>query len=196
MNFILAVFLWLLFGFLHSMLARPYFKNLIKLFIGEKFEKRFYRLFYFITQCMFFYFIWGIIKNLDGGNILFVLPKKYEFLYYVFNILSNLFLIICILNFDISEFIGLSQLFNLKKSKVLNTKSFYKYIRHPMYLGIVLVYISSSTIFNEMFFINLLCIICYIEVGSFYEEKTLLITFKTKYKNYQLKTYKYLPFIR
>jgi protein-S-isoprenylcysteine O-methyltransferase Ste14 len=65
-----------------------------------------------------------------------------------------------------------------------------------MYLGIILVYISSSTIFNEMFFINLLCIICYIEVGSFYEEKTLLITFKTKYKNYQLKTYKYLPFIR
>ncbi len=170
MNFILAIIMWSFFGLLHSIFARPYFKNLIKKNIGKTFEKRFYRLFYFITQCMFFYFIWGIIKNLDGGNILFALPKKYEFLYYIFNILSNLFLIFTVLNFDVSEFIGLKQLFNLKnKSKYLNTESVYKHVRHPMYLGIILVYISSYTIYNEMFFVNLFCIIFYIEIGSFYE---------------------------
>ena len=88
-----------------------------------------------------------------------------------------------------------------KKSKKnenqsLNRTFLYRYIRHPMYLGILMVYISSHTIFTQLFFINLICITFYIEIGSYYEEKTLLKKFGEDYKKYQFSTFKYLPFIR
>jgi len=201
MNFVFAIILWLTFGFIHSLMARPHFKKIINKKIGEIFEKYFYRFFYFITQCIIFYFIYGIIKNLDPGNILLKIPENFDKIYFVFYIFSNLFLIISVLQFDISEFIGVSQIIKFfKKSKKnnqkLNSSFLYKYIRHPMYLGIILVYISSHTIFTQLFFINLISLIVYIEIGSYYEEKTLVEKFGENYSKYQNSTYKYFPFVR
>ena len=141
------------------------------------------------------------LKNLDPGNILLKIPENFDKIYFVFYIFSNLFLIISVLQFDISEFIGVSQIIKFfKKSKKnnqkLNSSFLYKYIRHPMYLGIILVYISSHTIFTQLFFINLISLIVYIEIGSYYEEKTLVEKFGENYSKYQNSTYKYFPFVR
>ena len=78
----------------------------------------------------------------------------------------------------------------------LNQNYLYKYIRHPMYLGIILVYITSTTFYTTTFFINIICIIAYIEIGSYYEEKSLIFKFKQKYIDYKAETFKYIPFIR
>jgi len=202
MNFVFAIFLWLTFGFIHSYMARTKFQKIIKKNFGEIFEKYFYRFFYFISQCVIFYFIYGIIKNLDPGSILLKIPESFDKIYFIFYIFSNLFLIISVLQFDVSEFIGVSQVIKFfKKSKnnnnqKLNSTFLYKYVRHPMYLGIILVYISSHTIFTELFFINLISLVVYIEIGSFYEEKTLVEKFGENYLKYQNSTYKYFPFIR
>jgi hypothetical protein len=202
MNILLSILLWFVFGIIHSYFARPLFKVKIKKIFGEIFEKHFYRFFYFISQCMLFYFIYELIKNLDHGIILFQIPNQYELIYYLFYIFSNLFLILSVLQFNVSEFIGLKQIIEyFKKKKIfdsqdLNTDFLYKYLRHPMYLGIILVYIFSHTIFTEIFFVNLFCIIFYIEIGSYYEEKTLLKKYGEKYKIYKQRSYKYIPFIR
>ena len=202
MNFLIAIFLWSLFGFVHSFMARPYFKKKINEFFGNIFEKHFYRFFYFLSQCILFYFLYGIIKNIEYGEVLFTIPESFKGAYYLFYILSNLFLIISVLQFNVAEFIGVKQLiYFFKKSKKnenqsLNRTFLYRYIRHPMYLGILMVYISSHTIFTQLFFINLICITFYIEIGSYYEEKTLLKKFGEDYKKYQFSSFKYLPFIR
>ena len=149
-----------------------------------------------------FYFLYGIIKNIEYGEVLFTIPERFKGAYYLFYILSNLFLIISVLQFNVAEFIGVKQLiYFFKKSKKnenqsLNRTFLYRYIRHPMYLGILMVYISSHTIFTQLFFINLICITFYIEIGSYYEEKTLIKKFGENYKKYQLSTFKYLPFLR
>lgn len=202
MNFFTAIFLWFFFGAVHSIMARPFFKRKIKDIFGNTFEEYFYRFFYFISQCILFYYIYGIIKNLDQGQVIFSIPEKYFLFFYMFNIFSNLFLIISILHFDVAEFIGFKQMINFffkqkeTKQSILNDGMLYKYIRHPMYLGIILVYLSSTTIYTELFIINLICIIAYIEIGSFYEEKTLIKVYGASYKIYKNKTFKYLPFIR
>lgn len=202
MNFLIAILLWSLFGFVHSFMARPYFKKKINKFFGNVFEKHFYRFIYFLSQCVLFYFLYGIIKNIEYGEVLFTIPERFKGAYYLFYILSNLFLIISVLQFNVAEFIGVKQLVCFfKKSKKndkqsLNRSFLYRYIRHPMYLGILMVYISSHTIFTQLFFINLICITFYIEIGSYYEEKTLIKKFGENYKKYQLSTFKYLPFLR
>ena len=202
MNFLVAILLWSLFGFVHSFMARPYFKKKINKFFGNVFEKHFYRFIYFLSQCVLFYFLYGIIKNIEYGEVLFTIPERFKGAYYLFYILSNLFLIISVLQFNVAEFIGVKQLVCFfKKSEKndkqsLNRSFLYRYIRHPMYLGILMVYISSHTIFTQLFFINLICITFYIEIGSYYEEKTLIKKFGENYKKYQLSTFKYLPFLR
>ena len=152
MNFAIAILLWFVFGLVHSLMARPFFKKLIKLILGDVFEKYFYRFIYFIFQCMFFYFIYGLIKNLDSGKIVFQIQGNYKIIHYILYVFSNLFLITSVLQFNVAEFIGFKQLIDyFKKSKnsdnrKLNNNFLYRYIRHPMYLGIILVYIFSHTV--------------------------------------------------
>ena len=44
--------------------------------------------------------------------------------------------------------------------------------------------------------INLICIIMYVEIGLYYEEKTLIKVFKDEYLEYRKRTYRYFPFLR
>ena len=57
-----------------------------------------------------------------------------------------------------------------------------------MYLGILLVYVTSTTIYTNLFLINFFCILFYIEIGSFYEEKSLTRQFGETYINYKKNT--------
>ena len=202
MSYLLAILLWFIFGLIHSILARPFFKNKVAVVFGYSFKNYFYPSIYFVSQCIFFSFIYNLICNLEYGKVIFQITENYKTFYFIIGILSNLFLICSVLQFNISEFTGTRQIleyFKLVKKRnneQLNQKYLYKYIRHPMYLGIILVYITSHTIFTELFFVNLLCIIFYIEIGSYFEEKTLLKKFGNKYKIYKKNTYKYLPFVK
>lgn len=65
-----------------------------------------------------------------------------------------------------------------------------------MYLAIIFTYLFSTSIYTPVFFVNLLCIIIYVEIGLYYEEKTLIKVFKKKYIDYRKKTFRYVPFIR
>ncbi len=65
-----------------------------------------------------------------------------------------------------------------------------------MYLGIILVYLSSTTIYTDIFFVNAFCRLAYIEIGTYFEEKTLLNRFSSEYEQYQTLTKKYIPFKR
>ncbi len=197
--------LWTIFGLQHSLLARPFFKNFIKKSFGENFEKYFYPLIYFISQCIVFLMIYDLIRNIKPQDIYFMIPSNLEAYVYFLNRLANLFLIITVFNFDIGLFSGFTQFiyfFTRKnnqspmKEETINTSYFYKLIRHPMYLGIILVYLTSTTIYSDVFLVNLFSIIFYVELGSYFEEKTLVRKFGLAYKIYKLKTNKYIPFLR
>ena len=200
MNYFIIISLWFLFGFQHSLLARPFFKKLLRTIFGNFFVEHIYRFIYFLSQCVIFFFIWDLIINTNQGKIIFEVNQEFKWIIYLFYKASIIFLILSVLNFEIGEFIGVSQLISIFKKKketqeILN-KNLYKYCRHPMYLGILLVFIFSTSIYTIGYFINLVALIIYIEIGSYYEEKTLLTKYGLSYKKYQKTTYKYIPFLR
>ena len=65
-----------------------------------------------------------------------------------------------------------------------------------MYLAIIFTYFFSTSIYTPIFFVNLFCIILYVEIGLYYEEKTLTNVFKDEYIEYRKRTYRYFPFLR
>lgn len=204
MNSSFCFILWTIFGLQHSLLARPFFKRLIKDLFGEKFQKYFYPFIYFISQCIIFLMIYDLIRNLKPSVIFFTISPDKEFIIYFLNRIANIFLILTIFHFDIGIFTGITQLnqffsdskFNREKAQIINKKYLYKYIRHPMYLGIIIVYITSTTIYSDIFIANLFSIIFYIDIGSFFEEKTLVRKFGKEYNIYKIQTKKYLPLLR
>ncbi len=205
-NFFFCISIWAFFGFQHSLLARPSTKIFIKKIFGKKFETHFYPVLYFISQCIIFLAIYDAIRHLEPSVIFFEFSKEKTFYVYWFNQIANILLIISVFHFDIGRFIGLTQLFQFffkdKNSAkyiyqdTLNKDYLYRYIRHPMYLGIILVFISSTTIYTDLFFVNLFCILTYIEIGSYFEEKSLMNKFGKKYINYKQVTKSYIPGIR
>ena len=204
MNTSFCFILWTIFGLQHSMLARPFLKQIVKDIFGEKFELHFYPFIYFISQCIIFGLIYDLIRNLKPSVIFFTASPEVETIIYFINCIANLFLIITVFHFDIGLFTGITQLNNLiyksddneKKEHKINTNFLYKYLRHPMYFGIILVYLTSSTIYSDLFFANLFSIIFYIEIGSYFEEKTLVRKFGKSYNIYKMRTKKFLPLIR
>ena len=202
MSYLLAILLWFIFGLIHSILARPFFKNKVAVVFGYSFKNYFYPSIYFVSQCIFFSFIYNLICNLEYGKVIFQITENYKTFYFIIGILSNLFLICSVLQFNISEFTGTRQIleyFKLVKKRnneQLNQKYLYKYIRHPMYLAIIFTYFFSTSIYTPIFFVNLICIIMYVEIGLYYEEKTLIKVFKDEYLEYRKRTYRYFPFLR
>ncbi len=205
MNSVLCFLIWTSFGLQHSILARPSFKSLIRKTFGEIFEKNFLPVLYFLSQCILFLIASDLVRNLKPEIIFYALDQKAEIYVYCLNRVANLFLILTVFHFDIANFIGINQLlsFFLKKripsslpQQPINKSFLYRYIRHPMYLGIILVYITSTTVYSDVYLATLFSIFLYIDVGSFFEEKTLVRKYGQSYLEYQLNTKKYIPFVR
>ncbi len=204
MNSIYCFILWTIFGLQHSLLARPFFKKFINDLFGQNFQRYFYPFIYFVSQCIIFVLIYDLIRNLKPSITLFSISPDKEIFIYFLNRIANIFLILTVFHFDIGLFTGITQLkefFNKASenkdlNQVINKNYLYKHIRHPMYLGIILVYITSTTIYTDIFISNLFSIIFYIDIGSFFEEKTLVRKFGNAYNIYKLQTKKYLPLLR
>ena len=84
----------------------------------------------------------------------------------------------------------------LEPKQILTNSILFKYIRHPMYLGILLNLAFSTTTYTEIYFFNLIFLYIYIQIGIYYEEKQLIRVHKEQYLSYLKKTPKLFPFIK
>ncbi len=77
----------------------------------------------------------------------------------------------------------------------LNIKGANKFVRHPLYLFVILYLIFDPQM--ELFsLVLLLCFIAYFFIGSIYEEKKLVEVFGDEYRNYQSKVPGIIPWIK
>lgn len=186
----------LLFAVPHSVMARKSFKNWITKILPRPVERSTYVL---QAGALLFVLVWN--WEPIGGNIWSI--EVGSVLYYTMYLLFFLgWTILFISTFIINHF----DLFGLRQTylELLNKPytdlefkvvSFYKYTRHPLYLGGIMgLWFTPKMSATHLIFAILLT--AYFFIGALYEEKDLKNQFKSKYLNYMNKTPMMIPLIK
>lgn len=183
----------LLFGIQHSVMARKSFKSWIIRFIPSHTERSTYVL---ATGIVLTLLVWqweplgGVIWQVGSDSV------WYTILYGMFFIG---WIILFITTFLINHFdlFGLRQAYlNLKdrpyKDVDFKVVAFYRYSRHPLYLG-TLIGIWSTPLMTVTHLFYAILLTSYILIGQYYEEKDLIRTFGKQYIDYKKLTPRIIP---
>jgi protein-S-isoprenylcysteine O-methyltransferase Ste14 len=205
---VLTVLLWFLFSLQHSLLAQGFVKSFTGRVFGQNFVDYGYRFFYFLSQCFAYPVFWYIVSHFESGRTLWALPEALYPLHFLLKIVGHFLIVATFIAADINTFVGTKQLWAYLRAQmtgkpidrvaVFGHNHFvigfpFTLVRHPMYLGIILSLVTATGIYTEKIVLNLICLILYVEIGSYYEEKQLVRLFGDAYRNYQTTTSKYLP---
>lgn len=187
-----------LFAVSHSILAS--FK--VKKIIAEKFNNymAFYRLLYNIIAVISIVLLIWLVPKPD--LIIYDLNYPYDIIILIPQFLSLTGIIWSLRYISTGEFSGIEQikrwfknqydLNELDEKMTLVIEGPYKYMRHPIlfFSGMFLIFRPVMGLF---YLTCLICIILYIYIGSFYEEKRLIEKFGERYIKYQKEVPRFFP---
>lgn len=187
--------LLLLFALQHSIMARPAFKRWFTRIIPEVIERSTYVL---LSSLCLALMMWqwqpmgGMIWSTDNATVKTILMVIYLVGWAIVFLSSFL-----INHFDL---FGLRQVwlyFNGKPYTHLKFKLpfLYKYVRHPLYLGLLIAFWSTPVMTITHLFFAILTT-GYVFTGIQFEEKDLVNTFGEKYKSYKKKAPMIIPFTK
>ncbi len=184
------IVLWLLFSFLHSLLAANRFKLIIRPLLKGfyKFYRPIYSLFATVTLgiVVWYHFktesskLWqtslaetctAIILMLTGMAVMLVSGSKY-FLHLT----------------------GIDVFIKKRPYHELQQQGLHKFMRHPLYSGTLLfvwAYFFWHPYLSNL--ISCVCITLYVRTGIYFEEKKLVKEFGDTYKNYKLRVPMLIP---
>jgi len=96
-----------------------------------------------------------------------------------------------LINYDLMAFVGLKK---EEKHDKLITNGLNRYIRHPLYLGIIITLLGWNTIYISAAALSTLILtIIYVQIGIYLEEKKLIDRFGDQYTEYQKGVPKLIP---
>ncbi len=185
-----------LFGVQHSVMARGWFKDWFTQYFPKPIERS---TFVLISGVLLF----NLVHNWQPlGGIIWQLSAR-SFLYYASYVLFFAgWAILLISSFLINHFdlFGLRQTFlELQKKPYTPLKfriiGFYKYVRHPLYTGMLLgMWVTPIMSYTHLALA--LAITVYVLVGVTLEEKDLVKYHPKEYKRYQATTSMLIPFTK
>jgi protein-S-isoprenylcysteine O-methyltransferase Ste14 len=176
--------LLLLFALQHSIMARPAFKAWWMKIVPEPIERSTYVLFSSICMILLMW-LWqpmgGVIWSVEETTARIALTAL-SFLGFGIVLLSTFM----INHFDL---FGLRQVWmylrgNAYQPLKFRTPFFYKYVRHPLYLGWLIAFWATPTMTMAHFLFAALCT-GYILTAIRFEERDLIRTFGEKYIEYK-----------
>lgn len=184
---VFAIIVW---GVIHSITASLGFKESLRRTFGDGFM-RFYRFLYNVFSVVSFAPILYLMVALPTRG-LYQVPSPWNYLMLAGQGLSALLLLLAVLQTDTLSFVGLRQLFEEEKPGKLETKGFYRFMRHPLYtFGLLFLWLSPGMTVNS--FIVYLSLTVYILIGAYFEERKLLREFGQEYADYKAVTPMIIP---
>jgi len=183
------------FAIQHSGMARKGFKQWITKYIPSSAERSTYVFISNIAMLVIFYFwqpMGGVIWNTDNEILKNILLTLYMFGWALLFVSS--FLI------DHFHLFGLKQVwYDLSNKKMTYSKfmipSLYKRVRHPLYVGWVIIVWATPIMTVSHLVFALLCSL-YIIAGIKFEEKDLEAEFGDEYREYQKQVPMIIPSVR
>lgn len=196
MKYLLIVFLWTAYCALHSFLISMRFTKLIMRLLKNYYA--FYRLFYVVLSIVL---LIPLVKyTAHADNIIIInYPMSLNIVRYVL-IYSSLMMFwwAFFFNYDFLSFFGIRQILNFGKknnsSKEISKKGLLGVIRHPMYLALI-IYLWCQIFSVVDLVVNTLLTI-YIIIGTFLEEKKLVLEFGDLYIKYRQEVPMLIPFTK
>ena len=195
---IVLVFLFSLYGFIHSIVASEKVKVFFRRIFGNLIA--FYRIGYNIFALAGLYLIWDLAPH--PSLQIYKLPPPYDYLVLIPQMIALAGIIWCAKYICVREFLGLNQIDRylrneysdneLDENYTLRIEGPYKYSRHPIYFFsiITLMFRAEMDLFYLTMFISFTA---YFYIGSYYEEKKMVRLFGADYTNYQQKVPRIFP---
>jgi methanethiol S-methyltransferase len=194
-SLIINASLLLLFAVQHSVMARPAFKKWWTSIVPEPIERSTYVL---LSSACLILLLW--LWEPMGGNVWAVESAAMRIVLTTMSFVG--FGIVLLSTFMINHFdlFGLRQVWFVligKKYQPLKFKTpfFYKYVRHPLYLGWLIAFWSAPTMTLAHFLFAALCT-GYILIAIRFEEKDLIQIFGEKYIEYKRVAPMIIPFTK
>ena len=169
---------WCLYFFLHSLLAAHSTKELFKRWMGVGF--RFYRLGYVVFSSGGLLLLLFFNANISS-EYLFNHQGAARYLSLMFAAFGVIVIKISFRSYQFSEFVGLST-----QEEPFTTRGILSSVRHPIYSGTILIAIGYW-LFNPTVptTASVICILAYLPVGIYLEERKLIKQFGQRYIKYK-----------
>ena len=189
-DILLIILSFALFGFLHSFLASPRFKEKLIKEAGTLIA--FYRIIYNLIALFFFVLMYELLPHPD--YVIYDLPTPWDLIILVPQLLSLAGILWTLKYFSSLEFLGINQVRRWFKGEyriedmderlTLRIEGPYRFSRHPIYLFTIL-FLLFRPVMDIFYLTFFLCIVAYFYAGSFFEEKKLIKTFGERYLEYK-----------
>ncbi|NWF89440.1 MAG: protein-S-isoprenylcysteine methyltransferase [Ignavibacteriaceae bacterium] len=198
MEYLIICSLWIAYCAFHSFLISIKFTNIVSRVLKNYYA--FYRLFYIIISLVL---LIPLIQYSDSlsGKILVEYSSPWSAVRIVLMYGSLLlFFWAFFFDYDALSFFGIRQIMNFGKTSVVNASDTIKkkgllgIIRHPMYLALI-VYLWTQTFQLKDILINTI-LTAYVIIGTYLEERKLVLEFGDAYVKYQHEVPMLIPFIK
>jgi protein-S-isoprenylcysteine O-methyltransferase Ste14 len=198
MKYLIIILLWSGYCILHSLMISIWFTNIMKAVLKKYYA--FYRLFYVVVSTVI---ILPLIKYTDqlDHEVIFTYSKSLNIIRYTllaFGIL--LFVKAFLIDYDVLHFFGIRQALNFNSTKKetsiteLKKSGLLGFVRHPMYFAVVIVLWCHSFTIADLIVNAVLTI--YVVIGTWLEERKLIIEFGDAYIRYQKEVPMLIPFTK
>jgi methanethiol S-methyltransferase len=197
-NYLLIVILWTAYCALHSFLISVQFTALMTRLLKNYYA--FYRLFYVVSSFILLVPLIRFAGELDSPVIMTYDPPMSVVRYALISGSLLLFFWAFFFDYDCLSFFGIRQILNFAKPKTdatpvkLKRNGLLGMVRHPMYLALIL-YLWCQTFRMMDLIINTLLTL-YVLIGTWLEERKLVLEFGEAYLRYQKQVPMLIPFAK
>lgn len=180
-----------LFGFFHSLMARQSFKDWWTKFVPVEGERSTY-----VLQAAAFLSILMVFW-VPMPTAIWSVSGQWAISFYALFAVGLIVVLLSTFLIDHFELFGLRQIWSANADKPMPEPTFrtpmlYKFVRHPMQLGVILVFFATPHMTaGHLFFA--VSMTGYILIGLFFEERSLVREFGDTYRDYQTRVPMLLP---
>jgi protein-S-isoprenylcysteine O-methyltransferase Ste14 len=189
---ILIIAAFLTYSIVHSILAARRVKAWVQNRFGPS-GHRYYRLIYNLVGGVSFLPILALLTAFPGDEV-YRWSRSWLYLAILMQLLGVMVIIVGLLQTGVWSFFGLSWMLGKPNSGAdrLITKGLYRWMRHPLYTGGLLLLWFIPIMTTSLLALNLAATL-YLYIGSIFEERRLLAAFGEEYRQYQRQVPRMIP---